>query len=92
MSKTLAEVVHRRNSKVTRATISEEIPSELYPTLRKEYLVLEAYCAKEGLELTRVELTQERAKPELIYFFTDKLGGYLSEALKRTLKDSSRKR
>ena len=45
------------------------------------------YCERFGVRLVRIDSTFERSRPELMYFFSDGLGGYTIEGVRESLED-----
>jgi len=63
----------------------EEHP-EIKKMLKNDKPYVTNFCKEEGVKLLRTDVTTEKGYPELMYIFSDNLGGYTIDGIKSSLK------
>ena len=61
---------------------------KLTKMLRGSEKSLKKFCRKNSIELESVGITMESTKPELMYYFSDNLGGYTLRGIKKSLLET----
>jgi len=66
---------------------SDELNSRLYRQFHKDMHIVARFCKTNNISLRRVDVTDERGENELIYYFSDDLGGYNICGLEKSIRD-----